>query len=98
MDLILTNVQKLYEKLEILPPSGTSDHAIIEWKAKEKNEQKVRPLKVSSLHQFEQYIMQYDWSPVYNAIGANEKTDTLLKLSYEMIQFFFPEKIIKIHG
>jgi hypothetical protein len=58
----------------VLAPIGTSDHCSIIWSSQEqmKHKQKskrinVRPLKSSSLQAFEQYISEYNWSPVLNA-------------------------------
>lgn len=104
LDLILTNVATWYENPSVLAPIAASDHCVIKWQPKDRSKDKnilkkikVRPLRQSSLREFNEYLKFYDWSPVLHAVCTNSKTDLFLELTNKMIDAFFPEKIVKLH-
>jgi hypothetical protein len=103
LDLMLTDIHKFYQAPLVLAPIGTSDHCTIirslqeQMKHKQKSKRiNVRPLKSSSLQAFEQYISEYNWSPVLNASCINDKVSKFLEITTEMVEAFFPLKSVKI--
>lgn len=56
-----------------------------------------RPVRDSTLQAFEQYIKEYDWSPLLNAPCVDDKVNIFLKLTRDMSDYFFPCKSIKAH-
>jgi hypothetical protein len=50
---------------------------------------KCKTAEISSLQAFEQYISEYNWSPVLNASCINYKVSKFLEIT-EMVDAFFP--------
>ena len=106
LDLIITDIHKFYEDPEILPPLGTSDHRRIVWRPKNRNQLGnkkgrgtviVRPLRDSSILQFEQFIREYNWSFVFNAAEVDDGVRLFLEATNNMFDTFFPCKSIKVY-
>jgi hypothetical protein len=106
LDLIITDIHKFYEDPEILPPLGTSDHKRIVWRPKNRNQLgnkkekrtvTVRPLRDSSILQFEQFIREYNWSFVFNAAEVDDGVRLFLEATNNMFDTFFPCKSIKVY-
>ena len=105
LDLIITDIHKFYEDPEVLPPLGLSDHRRIVWKPKNRNllgNKKgkrtitVRPLRYSSIVLFEQFIREYNWSFILNAVDADDGVHLFLEATNSMFDTFFPCKSIKV--
>jgi hypothetical protein len=108
LDLIITDIHKFYEDPEILPPPplGTSDRRRIVWRPKNRNQLgnkkgkrtvTVRPLRDSSILQFEQFIREYNWSFVFNAAEVDDGVRLFLEATNNMFDTFFPCKSIKVY-
>jgi hypothetical protein len=61
-----------------------------------KHKQKSKRINVRPLKVFEQYISEYNWSPVLNASCINDKVSKFLEITTEMVDAFFPLKPVKI--
>jgi hypothetical protein len=101
LDLIITDIHKFYEDPEILSPLGTSDHRRIVWRPKNRNQLgnkkgkrtiTVKPLRDSSILQFEQFIREYNWSFVFNAAEVDDGVRLFLEATNNMFDTFFPCK------
>ena len=57
----------------------------------------VRPLKDSSILLFEQFIREYDWSFVFNAVDVDYAVRVFLGATNSMFDTFFPCKSIKVY-
>ena len=57
----------------------------------------VRPLKDSSILSFEQFIREYDWSFVFNAVDVDDAVRVFLGATNSMFDTFFPCKPIKVY-
>ena len=57
----------------------------------------VRPLKDSSILLFEQFIHEYDWSFVFNAVDVDDAVRVFLGATNSMFDTFFPCKSIKVY-
>ena len=50
----------------------------------------VRPLKGSSILLFEQFIREYDWLFVFNAVDVDDAVLVFLQATNSMFDTFFP--------
>ena len=105
LDLIFTNMADCYQTLAILAPLSTSDHNIINWKSKcnisEKGNTvkiKVRKFRQQQLERFDALLANYDWSSVLNISGTDEKVNTFLHITNNMISEYFPERTVRMHS
>ena len=103
LDLTLIDIHRFYQDPLLLTPIGTSDHCTIVWSSQEQTQTKrkskrinVKPLKLSSLQAFEQYIREYNWSIVLDILCTNDKVNRFLEVTSEMVDAYFPLKSVKI--
>ena len=101
LDLIFTNMAHCYQTPAIVAPLSTSDHNIIISKSKcnisEKGNTvkiKVRKFRQQQLERFDALLANYDWSSVLNISGTDEKVDTFLHITNNMISEHFPERTV----
>ena len=89
-----------------MPALGTSVRRRIIWIAKNRNQLgnkkgkrtiTVRPLRVSSIFLFEQFIREYDWSFVLNAVDVDDGVRLFLEATNSIFDTFFPCKSIKVY-
>ena len=107
LDLIITDIHKFNEDPEVLPPLGSSDHRRIVWKPKNRNllgNKKgkrtitvVRPLRDPSMVLFEQFIREYNWSFIFNAVDADDGVRLFFEATSSILDTFFPCKSIKVY-
>ncbi|KAI8502591.1 hypothetical protein Bbelb_192930 [Branchiostoma belcheri] len=103
LDLVITNVDHLYETPDSLPPIGHSDHNVIVLKPKTNAEinktvtRTVRPFPDSKTRSFGQWITTYDWEEVLNAPDTQSKTDAFYDKVHSKLEEHFPTKTIKMH-
>ena len=71
LDLIITDMSKIYKQANIIPPIGKSDHSTVLWEPEiSKLPQPAsvsvtsRPMPDSAIRKFGQWITAYDWRPV----------------------------------
>jgi hypothetical protein len=57
----------------------------------------VRPLRDSTILQFEQFIREYNWSFVFNAAEVDDGVRLFLEATNNMFDTFFPCKSIKVY-
>ena len=106
LDLFITDMHKYYEEPEVLPPIRTSDHRRIVWKSRGRRQLGmnkkiksviVRPLRDANLRLFDQFIREFDWSPVFGATGIDDAVCIFLEVTNHMLDIFFPCKLVKVY-
>ena len=105
LDLIFTNMADCYQTPAILAPLSTSDHNIINWKSKCNISEKGNAVKIKErkfrqqqLERFDALLANYDWSSVLNISVTDEKVNTFLHITNNMIAEYFPERTVRMHS
>ena len=98
LDLIFTNMAVCYQTPAILAPLSTSDHNIINWKSKCNISEKGNTVKIKVRKFRQQQLANYDWSSVLNISGTDEKVNTFLHITNNMISEYFPERTVRMHS
>ena len=106
LDLIVTNLDKIYSSPTIIAPLGSSDHSIIQWfPLSERPVNDVKPVKQfvrrytrSGLDSFGRWITTRDW---FSELGPNMSVDSLAESFSnqitEAIDLIFPQKSVNRH-
>ena len=106
LDLIVTNLDKIYSSPTIVAPLGSSDHSIIQWfPLSERPANDVKPVKQfvrrytrSALDSFGRWITTRDW---FSELGPNMSVDSLTQSFSnqitEAIDLIFPQKSVNRH-
>ena len=104
LDKIITNISDHYQKPNILPPVGHSDHNTVHWQpvttSRMQNDIKitcVRPIPDSALREFGQWIVQHDWMEVQNVQDVQTKCDSMYGTLNKQIDRHFPSRCVKLH-
>ena len=100
LDLILKNLEGFYELPVSLGPLAKSDHNILWWKPKSRNNKPkpktvkivYRPLSESSIQTFGRWIANFDFDPICVITNIDEKVETLYSILQQMYHEFFPIK------
>ena len=98
LDLIITDMSRIYKQATILPPIGKSDHSTVLWEPEiSKLPQPVsvsvtsRPMPDSAIRQFGQWITAYDWRSVLDAT-AQDKATTFYNTMQQQVDIHFPTR------
>ena len=103
LDLVITNLNKLYERPVVCSPMGYSDHNTVFWspcnaiiRTEQRTEKRtIRPLV--KLHEFGMWITSHTWDEVLNAPTPQEKADVFYSTVHDAINRHFPCKVVKFH-
>ena len=102
LDLIITDMSKIYRQANIIPPIGKSDHSTVPWKPEiSKLPQPAsvsltgRPMPDSAIRKFGQWITAYDWRPVLDATTVQYKTTTFYSIMQHQVDNHFPMRTRK---
>ena len=106
LDLIFTNIPKLYNVPITEAPLDTSDHMLVLWKAKfvEKSKNvtrkaQLRPIKESSLESFGEWLKTYPWDSILGMYSTvNEKLEHFTHIIHDKIEQYFPKRMVKFHA
>ena len=107
LDVIITNIQSFYQPPSTLEPldndedvSGKpSDHLIVKMEplSNEKpNRIKYRPFPDSAIREMGQCIQSQSWHDIFVLDSPNLKAETFENMIMDKVNFFFPEKSIKL--
>ena len=91
LDLIFTNISCFFEDPRTLAPLSSSDHNVIEWKSNIQmaRKNKIRKIRVRRLGQSLLDRFYRKWSPVITAVGVDEKAETFLDTTKDIIDWQF---------
>ena len=102
LDLIITDMSRIYKQANIIPPIGKSDHSTVLWEpeiSKLPQPARVsvtsRPMPDSAIRKFGQWITAYDWRPLLDATTAQDKTTTFYNIMQHQVDNHFPMRTRK---
>ena len=104
LDLIMTNIDnQLYENPITLPSISTSDHLCVFYVPRNYSKPKItkktimiREFKKSAIIEFASWLINHDWSPLYEISDVDQKIAYFSTITWLMIDKFFPLKKIDI--
>ena len=104
LDLIMTNLDnQLYEDPITLPSISNSDHLCVLYVPKNyvkpeitKKKIMIREFKKSAMIEFGSWIVNFDWTPLFEINDVNQKIAYFSTITWLMIDKFFPLKKIEI--
>ena len=104
LDLIMTNIDNQFYKDPVtLPGISTSDHKCVWYVPKFYIEQKItkktimiRQFKKYAMIAFGSWIVNFDWSILYESDNVNDKVTYFVTVTWLMIEKFFPLKKLMI--
>ena len=100
LDLIMTNIDnQLYENPITLPSISTSDHLCVFYVPRNYSKPKItkktimiREFKKSAIIEFAAWLINHDWSPLYEISDVDQKIAYFSTITWLMIDKFFPLK------